>query len=145
MPNCAAKPRSSSNSATWRQHRQAAQQKKDTTRCPFLLARQSIKTRRLMRFSGCQKSDSHFLWLGMWACVFLISSQISWAAGPAPAGTIISNVATVNYSLAGVIQPPPQRGCIGCQPALRISPAISFCSRTAQRCRLCAHLHDIAP
>ena len=48
----------------------------------------------------------HFLlWSLSVLAYLLIAPQISWAAGT-PAGTSISNVATVSYNLAGLIQSP---------------------------------------
>jgi uncharacterized repeat protein (TIGR01451 family) len=42
---------------------------------------------------------------GVYAWLLLLVPQLGWAAGT-PAGTVISNVATVNYSLSGNVQPP---------------------------------------
>jgi uncharacterized repeat protein (TIGR01451 family) len=44
-------------------------------------------------------------WLKAIVCLCLISPQIGWAAGT-PAGTVISNVATVSYSIGGSVNPP---------------------------------------
>ena len=59
-----------------------------------------------MRFYGLPKSVSRTYLLGVWVFLLLLAPQISWAAGLTPAGTIISNVATVNYTLASLVQPP---------------------------------------
>lgn len=55
-------------------------------------------------FSRPQSSFSTCLF-GAWASLLLIAPQISWAVGTL-AGTTISNVAKVSYSIAGVTQPP---------------------------------------
>jgi uncharacterized repeat protein (TIGR01451 family) len=49
-----------------------------------------------MQFSGPPKSDFRTSQLGVWACLFLLVPQISWAVAT-PSGTTISNQTTVTY------------------------------------------------
>ena len=58
-----------------------------------------------MKFNKHSRFASLLRRLSVIAWILLLAPQISWAAGT-PAGTIISNVATVNYSLGSNIQPP---------------------------------------
>lgn len=58
-----------------------------------------------MQFLSHPKSCSSARLLSVSACLLLLAPQISWAAGT-PAGTIISNTATLNYSIGGTVKPP---------------------------------------
>jgi uncharacterized repeat protein (TIGR01451 family) len=62
--------------------------------------------RPFMLSSGLTKISTRTHRLCMWVFLLALAPQLSWAAGLTPAGTIISNVATVNYTLASVVQPP---------------------------------------
>jgi uncharacterized repeat protein (TIGR01451 family) len=59
-----------------------------------------------MRISDRPESRSLIRFLGILAGLLLVTPQLGWAAGPTPAGTIITNVATVNYSLGGATHAP---------------------------------------
>ncbi len=56
---------------------------------------------------GMKKSNTHPCshTLAMWGLLLLLAPQLGWAAAT-PAGTVISSVATVGYSLDGTNQPP---------------------------------------
>ena len=58
-----------------------------------------------MKFNNYSRFASLARWLRVAVLTMLLAPQSSWAAGT-PAGTVISNVATVNYSLGSGVQPP---------------------------------------
>lgn len=57
-----------------------------------------------MKFNNYSRFASLARWLRVTVLTVLLAPQFGWAAGT-PAGTIISNVATVSYSLDGAHQP----------------------------------------
>lgn len=58
-----------------------------------------------MRFSDGHTARSYTDWLSVWVWLSLIAPQTSWAAGT-PAGTLISNTATVSYSIGSSVETP---------------------------------------
>ena len=58
-----------------------------------------------MQFSNRPKSSSFACFLGVCVWLLLLAPQVGWAAGT-PAGTVISNTATLNYSIGGTVKPP---------------------------------------
>ena len=58
-----------------------------------------------VRFLDGYTARSYTDWLGVCVWLSLIAPQISWAAGT-PAGTIISNTATVSYSIGSSVEAP---------------------------------------
>jgi uncharacterized repeat protein (TIGR01451 family) len=66
---------------------------------------QSLAINVLQSFSNVKFINyAHSLFLS--ACLLIFTPQLSLAAGLTPAGTVISNIATVGYSIASVPQPP---------------------------------------
>jgi uncharacterized repeat protein (TIGR01451 family) len=63
-----------------------------------LLADINLIKRLFMHFSGFTKLGSITRKFGLFACLFLLVPQISWAVGT-PSGTTISNSATLTYAI----------------------------------------------
>jgi uncharacterized repeat protein (TIGR01451 family) len=78
-----------------------------------------------MRVSGRSESCSLTRMLGMWAGLLLIVPQLSWAIST-PAGTIITNVATVNYSLGGSMYPPATSAPVSIKVDELIQPVLTW-------------------
>ena len=74
-------------------------------------------SRPISSFSACLP--------GVHVLLLLLAPQTGWAAGT-PAGTVISNVATVNYSLSGAAQPPLSNAPVSFQVDELIQPVLTW-------------------